>query len=219
MKKVHDVGPTQKPGAHKRGENSTDTCSAGLGPTLRDQKLPTRPVHPLRESVPCECQLVIHASITELMVFFHVTTEPSFLPSRAIRPTSPTHRNLKIRSRQSTSKTLFLSLPPLLCPWSEVLVAQHILFCSDVHSIRTEDIFALEELSFNETRREKDSHLRRCASLVDSVSKLHLVESATYIRRGHMFCSSARKKGVYTFTALCVESPISHHLVSFCQRV
>ena len=34
-------------------------------------------------------------------------------------------------------------------------VAQHTLLSSDVHSIRTEDFFALEELSFNETRREK----------------------------------------------------------------
>ena len=44
---------------------------------------------------------------------------------------------------------------PLLSPWSEVSVAQHILLSSDVYSIRTEDIFALEELSFNETGREK----------------------------------------------------------------
>ena len=35
-------------------------------------------------------------------------------------------------------------------------VAQHTLLSSDVRSIRTEDIFALDELSFNETRRAKN---------------------------------------------------------------
>ena len=48
-----------------------------------------------------------------------------------------------------------LSLSLLLSPWSEVSVAQHILISPDVHNFRTEDIFALEELSFNETRLEK----------------------------------------------------------------
>ena len=55
----------------------------------------------------------------------------------------------------STVQPHVLSLLFLLCPWSEVSVAQHTLLSPDVYSIRTGDIFALEELSFNEMRREQ----------------------------------------------------------------
>ena len=46
----------------------------------------------------------------------------------------------------------------------------HSTLSSGVYSINIEDMFALEELSFNETRREKNSHLRRCKSPADIVS-------------------------------------------------
>ena len=85
-------------------------------------------------------------------------------------------------NEQNNLEFLCLSLSLLWSPWSEVSVAQHILISPDVHSIRTEDIFALEELSFQRNASRINSHLRRCTSPVESVSLLHLVESANFIR-------------------------------------
>ena len=61
---------------------------------------------------------------------------------------------------------------------------KHTLHSSDVHSsTRTEDIFCSWRVEFQRNASRKNSHLRRCASPVDTVSSLHLVESADQIRR------------------------------------
>ena len=65
----------------------------------------------------------------------------------------------------------------VLCPCFEISSCVlgrkcqlHSTHSSGVYSINIEDIFALEELRFNETRREKNSHLRRCKSPADIVT-------------------------------------------------
>ena len=82
--------------------------------------------------------------------------------AKRLRCSKPLQTNVQCRlaARQTDESGLSVGFSFLffrLCPKSEVdSLRQPILSC---HQHLSEDFFAVEELSFNETRREKNSHL------------------------------------------------------------